>query len=154
MLTVTPISDLGEIGRICADPYVSRAGHDHRPTAPIQHPAASYLGAFVRGGLVGAFLIIRSGAIEWDVHSLLTRKALPWCRQLGRMCLDWCFGHKQVQRVTAYVTEGLESARNYCLRLGFVLEGFRRSAASVNGRLLGLYVLGMTREDWGRKWDS
>lgn len=108
MLSVTPIADLEAVARICADPYVSRSGHDHRPTAPIQHPSASYLGAYVGPDLVGAFLVIRSGFIEWDFHSLLTRQALPWCRRLGRLCLDWCFGHKHVERVTAYVTEGLE----------------------------------------------
>lgn len=136
------------IGAICADPYVARAGHDHRPTAPISHPSVSYLGAYAYGELVGAFLVIKSGFIEWDLHSLLTRKALPWCRDLGRLCLSWCFGHKAIERVTAYVIEGLETAKNYCLRLGFVIEGFRRNAAKVNGEFRGVHVLGMTRAEW------
>jgi hypothetical protein len=150
MLQVEPLGDKAAIAGLYRDPYIARVGHDHRPAAPIEHPAVRYLGAWVDGCLVGAFLVIESGFIEWDLHALLTKRALPWCRDLGRMCLAWCFAHSIVQRVTAYVLEGLESARNYCLKLGFVLEGFRRDAAQVDGRLVGVHVLGMTRRDWER----
>jgi len=149
MLSVEPLSDLDAVSAICADPYVARAGHDHRPVAAIDHPNAHYLGAYVEGSLVGAFLVIESGWIELDLHALLTRKALAWCRELGRLCIAWCFGHPMVQRVTAQVIEGLEAARNYCRRLGFVDEGFRRDAAMVGGELRGVYVLGLTRRQWG-----
>jgi hypothetical protein len=148
MLRLLPLNDKAALADLYRDPYIARVGHDHRPAAPIEHPAASYLGAWVGDSLVGAFLVIESGFIEWDVHALLTRRALPWCRDFGRMCLAWCFGHEVVQRVTAYVIEGLEAARNYCLKLGFVVEGFRRDAVSVGGQLVGLHVLGMTRRDW------
>ena len=151
MLSVQPLDDAKAIAAIYADPYIaSRIGHDHRPAAPIEHPAARYLGAYADGELVGAFLVIESGFIEWDLHALLTRRALPFCRDLGRACIAWCFAQPaRIERVTAYVIEGLESARNYCLRLGFRAEGFRRAALCVGGQLRGIYVLGLTRREWG-----
>lgn len=147
-LALKPLNDQAALRALYRDPYIARVGHDHRPAEPIDHPSANYLGAYVSGHLVGAFLVIESGWIELDLHALLTRKALPHCRTLGRMCLAWAFGRQEIQRVTAYVIEGLEAAKNYCLKLGFVAEGFRRSACQQGGRLLGVHVLGMTRRDW------
>jgi len=149
MLTLTPLEDSAALAKIYADPWISKVGHDHRPAAPIHHPAARYLGAYVHGRLVGAFLIIESGYLELDLHALLSRRALAWCREFGRMCLDHVFGMQHIQRVNANVLEGLESARNYCLHLGFKLEGFKRDAAQVDGKLVGIYMLGMTRREWG-----
>lgn len=148
MLTVTPLDDQATLAKLYKDPWISKVGHDHRPAAPVIHPAASYLGAYVSGNLVGAFLVIKSEAIGLELHALLTRKALPWCRQLGRLCLDYAFAKPHIQRVTALVIEGLESARNYCLKLGFKLEGFKRNCAQVGGVLVGVYMLGMTRAEW------
>jgi hypothetical protein len=148
MLTLTPLEDKAALERIYADPWITKVGHDHRPAAPIYHTAARYLGAHVHGALVGAFLVIESGFIELDLHALLSQKALPWCREFGRMCLDYAFGMAHIQRVSANVLEGLEAARNYCLHIGFKLEGFKRDAAQVGGKLVGIHMLGMTRREW------
>lgn len=148
-LALKPLTDRDALAALYRDPYIARVGHDHRQAEPIDHPAASYLGAYADDQLQGAFLVIESGFIELDLHALLTRRALPRCREFGRMCLSWAFGHAHVQRVTAYVIEGLEQAKNYCLKLGFQLEGLRRDACQQAGRLLGVHVLGMTRRDWG-----
>lgn len=148
LLELQPLADQGALASLYRDPYISRIGHDDRPAAPIEHPHVRYLGARVDGELVGAFLIIESGFIEVDVHALLTRRALPHSRALGRLCLAQAFASADIERVTAYVIEGLTAARNYCLKLGFQSEGFRRNACRQHGRLLGVHILGMTRNEW------
>lgn len=148
LLELQPLADQGALASLYRDPYISRIGHDDRPAAPIQHPHVHYLGARVDGELVGAFLIIESGFIEVDVHALLTRRALPHSRVLGRLCLAHAFANPCIERVSAYVIEGLTAARNYCLKLGFQPEGFRRNACRQHGQLLGVYILGMTRNEW------
>jgi hypothetical protein len=148
LLELQPLSDQSALAALYRDPYISRVGHDHRPAEPLQHPAVRYLGARVDGELVGAFLIIESGFIEVDVHALLTRRALPHSRALGRLCLGQAFADPSIERITAYVIEGLTKARNYCLKLGFQAEGFRRNACQQKGRLVGVHVLGMTRNEW------
>ena len=149
MLTLTPIEDFEALDAIYADPWVSKVGHDHRPASPIKHPAARYLGAYVHGKLVGAFLIIESGFIDVDMHALLLRRAVAWSREFGRMCLDNIFANPVIERVNALVLEGLESALNYAVKIGFKPEGFRRNAAMRDGKLVGIYMLGITRAEWG-----
>jgi len=149
MLTLKPLAaDGAELAAIYADPWVAKVGHDDRAAAPVIHPLTLYLGAYVYGALVGAFLLIRFSRREIEIHSLLQREALPWCRKLGRLCIGAAFADPDVTRVTANIIEGLESARNYCLKLGFVAEGFRRDAVMLGGRLVGVYVLGLIRQDW------
>jgi hypothetical protein len=148
MLTLKPLEDKAALERIYTDPWITKVGHDHRPAAPIYHTAARYLGAYVGTTLVGAFLVIESGFIEMDMHALLSQKALPWCRDFGRMCLDFIFGHEHIQRVNAMILEGLESACNYAQKIGFKTEGFKRDSAQVGGKLVGIHMLGMTRADW------
>lgn len=142
------LNDRAELERLYADPYIARVGHDHLAASPVIHPDAYYIGAYCAGALVGAFLIIRSGFIEHDIHALLMREALPLSRQFGRMCLDHVFADPEIQRATAYVIDGLTSARNYCLKLGFKDEGYRRNACMKDGKLVGVQVLGITRTDW------
>jgi hypothetical protein len=148
LLELHPLTDQGALAALYRDPYIARVGHDHRPAAPIIHPHARYLGAYIAGKLAGAFLVIESGFIELDLHALLMRHALPYSRALGRMCLDHAFSNPVIERVTAYVIEGLTAARNYCLKLGFKTEGMRRNACRQDGRLLGVHILGMTRNEW------
>jgi len=148
LLELQPLSDQSALAPLFLDPYIARVGHDDRPAAPISHPHVHYLGARVDGELVGAFMIIESGFVEVDVHALLSRRALPHSRELGRLCLAQAFANPEIQRVTAYVIDGLNAARNYCLKLGFQYEGVRRCACRQGGRLRDVHTLGMTRNDW------
>ena len=92
-------------------------------------------------------MAIRFSAIEIELHALLKKSSLKHSRALGLECLEWAFA-QPIQRVTAYIIEGLESAKNYCLKLGFKEEGRRRSACMQSGIVKDVYVLGMTRLDW------
>jgi len=148
MLSLAPLEDPRALADLYADPYIARVGHDHRPAAPLIHPDVHYVGAYVDGRRVGAFMVVESGWVEQDVHALLTRSALRWSRQLGLMMLARMFTNPMVQRVTAQVIQGFESAKNYCLKLGFKLEGFKRDCVMVGGRLRGVWMLGLTRRDW------
>jgi len=130
------------------DPYIARVGHDHRPAAPIDHPNATYLSAWVGDSFAGAFLVIKQSAVELELHALLKKSALKQSRDLGLACLAWAFA-QPILRVTAYIIEGLEAVKNYCLKLGFKLEGCRRNACVQNGVVKDVYVLGMTRQEWG-----
>ena len=130
------------------DRYIQRVGYDDRPASPVSHPLASYVSAFINEMFVGAFLVIRFSRREVEIHSLLLKQAMFYSRELGRMIIEWVFKNKDVMRITANVLEGLESARNYCLKLGFQLEGIKRSVCLIKGRPTDLYILGLLRQDW------
>lgn len=135
---------------VYSDAYITKVGHDHRPAAPIRHPLVTYLTATVDGNFAGAFMAIQQTSVELELHSLLKKSAVPHSRRLGREFLRWAFESRPILRVTAYIIEGLESAKNYCLKLGMKLEGFRRDACVQSGHVKGLYILGMTRQDWSQ----
>lgn len=135
-----------DLRALCEDPYIAKVGHDHRPLKPIDHPAAVYLSAWVGDSFAGAFLAIR-GKVDFELHALLQRWAMPWSRELGRLCLVWAFSHP-INRVTALVIDGLDTARNYCLKLGFKCEGVKRGACMQNGVAKDVHMLGMLRSEF------
>jgi RimJ/RimL family protein N-acetyltransferase len=136
------------VDSVFSDPYVrDRVAHDHRSPGFIAHPDVRYLAARANGRLAGFFLLIDVSPLEVETHAALLRWALPYSRDLGRACLAHVFRDPQVQRASAPVIEGLDSARNYCRKLGFREEGFRRAACMKNGRLLGVHLLGITRAE-------
>ena len=138
-----------QLAEVYADPYIQRLSHDYGAAAPITHPLVTYLSAWVDGDFAGAFMAIEYSDTETELHSLLLRRALKSSRPLGHACINWAFTDSPiVQRVTAYVFESMLTARNYCLRLGFRIEGFRRDAFSYNGAPEGVWVLGITRPEW------
>lgn len=147
-LALEHVQNLDTLTELFKDPYISRIGHDHRELAPIDHPHVKYLSAKLDGEQVGAFMVVESGFVEIDIHAMLSKRAIKHSRELGRFCLAWAFAQNHIHRVTAYIIDGLNSAKNYCLKLGFKNEGMRRGACLKNGKLVGVHVLGMTRHDW------
>lgn len=133
--------------QVYSDSYITKVGHDHRPAAPINHPLVTYLTATIGDRFAGAFMAIRFSSTEMELHSLLHKSAIKHSRVLGLAFLAWAFA-QPILRVTAYIIEGLEAAKNYCLKLGFKHEGTRRHACMQGGIIKDVYVLGMTRQDW------
>lgn len=137
------------IDSLCEDEYIaSRVRHDLRKPGFIDHPAVEYFGAYVRGKLAGAYFVVKVSAIEVDLHALLLRSAARHSRQLARMIFACIFSNPSINRITAQIREGLESVRNHCIKVGFKYEGFRRGACLLDGRPVGLHILGLTRDDW------
>lgn len=134
--------------QVYSDPRMQRVGHDHRKVGPIKHPQATYLSAWIDGRFVGAFLAIRSSSTEFDLHAFLLESALRRSRDLCRLAFNWAFCFPDVLRVTGYVIDGLDSARNYCLKVGMKYEGCRRHACAQNGIPRDVHILGITRQDW------
>lgn len=130
------------------DPLIARTGDDHSKAQPVFHPLAVYLSAWKGDLFVGAYLVIRFSDTEYEAHSFLRWSALPHSRGFGYLLLTWVFSHSGVLRLTGYIREGLESARNHCLKMGFSQEGFRRDALLVDGQPKGIYVMGITRKEW------
>lgn len=135
---------------IYADPFVQRIATDSQPGEPFIHPLVTYLSAFVRGKFVGAFMAIRQMNYDMEVHVLLMKEAIPQSRKLAQKFLDWVFA-QNVLRATAQIYSHLPSVKNFCLKLGFQYEGFRRLVDSKDGKPIGLHMLGLTIYEWEGK---
>lgn len=147
IVTVTEGITPAHLIDIYSDSYISRIGHDHRCAAPVIHPNVTYISAWIGDTFAGAFMAIKQSAIEFELHALLKKKSIRHSRELGRKFLEWAFSHP-ILRVTAYIIEGLEAAKNYCIKLGFKEEGCRRNACVKNGIAKDVYILGLIREEW------
>jgi len=135
---------------VYADSRIQRIGHDHRPAAPVIHPLAQYLSAWVDGAFVGAFLSIRALSTEIEIHALLLSQAIHESRKLGRLVLAWAFEQPGILRVTGLVIDGLDSALNYCRKVGMTYEGRKRHVCLINGKPTDIHITGMTLQDWNR----
>lgn len=133
-----------------ADPFVARIRDDGFQFEPIDHPLVTYLSAFVGEEFVGAYIVVRFSDCEYEAHSLLMKRATRHSRKLGELLIEWVFSHDSVLRLTGYVREGIQTAVNHCLRMGFQYEGFRREALMVNGEPKGIHILGLTRSEWSK----
>ena len=150
MLAVTEGITQEHLQEVYSDSYIARVAHDTRPFAPINHPNVTYLSAWIGGKFAGAFMAIKQSALELELHALLKKSSVIYSRELGHAFLIWAFSHP-IRRVTAYIIEGLEGAKNYCIKLGFVEEGRRRKACTQNGVAKDVYILGLLREEWRAK---
>lgn len=141
------VADAAAIHAVITDPWIAaKVRHDHREPSYIDHPDVEYLGCYDGDELAGVFMLIHD-FIEVTIHAYIRRRWTAHGRAWGRLALDHAFASQHVQRVAAPILEGLESAVNYCLKLGFKREGFARCAAVKNGRLIGVHLLAITRED-------
>lgn len=148
MLLLTPGITETDLQNLYADDYIQRVSQDHFPATPIRHPVAQYLSCFVDGVFVGAFLAVRTTPISFDLHALLKRSAVAHSRELGRMCIDWAFADVSVQRINAPVVRCFGTVINYCLRLGFMIEGVTRNGCYINGRPHHIVNFGMLRDEY------
>jgi hypothetical protein len=146
-VSVMKKDELKELINIYSDPYIKQISHDHREANIVVHPNVTYLAAKINNEIVGAFLTIKINPTDIELHSLLTKKAIKHSRELGNLCIDWAFSFKEVQRVTANIFQGLEKAKNYCLKLGFIYEGTKRHAFLKDGKMVDMYILGITRKE-------
>lgn len=152
MLAVAELTDRGAIERIFADPWVAdKLRREGRDPGFIEHPLVSYFGAYIGDELVGVFTHIQFTRIEVEVHAALLPEALPHSRELGTLFLDSVFADPEVTRATAHIIGSLKSAVNYCLKLGFQIEGVRRDAVVQDRRLWPVVTLGLLRGEWFRK---
>lgn len=150
MIEILPDPGNDLLNTLYSNRYISRIAHDDRCLGIIDHPAARYYGCYIDGIFVGAFLIIKQSSVEVDMHALLYRSAIYQSRVLGKMMLAKLFDNPNLNRVTAYIIQGLESAANYARKIGFKDEGVRHQACLVNQQLRDIYMLGIIREDWNK----
>lgn len=88
--------------------------------------------------------------IEVSIHAYIRRSWMRFGRWFVAQSVAYAFASPNVAKVAAQVREGLESAVNCGLKLGFVREGFLRDAVQRDGRLYGVHLLAITRRDYGR----
>lgn len=136
---------------IYSDSYISKVSHDNKSFEPIEHPLVKYISAFVDGIFAGAFMIVHFSKTEIEIHSLLKKQFIKYSRKLGKEVIDFIFYTYDNLRLTAYIIDGLEMAKNYVIKLGFSLEGIRKDGCVKDNKIKNIYIYGLTRKEWSKK---
>jgi RimJ/RimL family protein N-acetyltransferase len=114
-------------------------------------PAVSDYGAGEYLGVIGEDARILAGLAYYNYtgHSIemsIAAESPRWCRKgIVRALLAYPFRQLGCARVTAVVHESNEKSAKLNDGLGFVREGFLRSAAKDGG---GLIIYGLTKQDY------
>jgi RimJ/RimL family protein N-acetyltransferase len=137
------------MSEIYSDAYIIDAiSFGDKKPFPVIHELADYVSVFIDGEFVGAILVIHYSGYETEIHSLLLKKSRRYSREICKCILKYCFDECEILRVTGYVMEKLNSAKNNLLKCGFTYEGFRRHCYMKNGAPEGIHILGITRQEW------
>lgn len=138
--------------KIYADPYITNAiSYGDKKPYPVFHELAHYASLIIDGVFSGAFLIVHYSEFETEIHSLLFKECRKLCHEICHKLIDYCFTESPAIRITATVGGELNSVKNILLKCGFTYEGFRRDAYLKNGKLEGIHILGITRNEWSEK---
>lgn len=147
MIELRP-SKIEEIYEVYHDKYIiDNISQDGRNINPIFHPLVKYYSAFVNNEFVGCFLHIQFTKYEVELHSLLKKKAIKQSVILGQMIIDETFKDSNVIRITANILSSLPKAINYCLKLGFNIEGIKKNSSLKNGIIQDIYILGLYKNE-------
>lgn len=149
MVDLILFDDRDYVNMVYQDPFIAgRIRQDGLALEHVDNPYVYYLMALQDGVPCGFFAIANKG-IEHEIHVCLQQSAIRNFRTFGRLAIDYCFS-QGIQRLTAPISSANRSVINYCLKLGFRLEGVKRCAIMVDGHLFDEVIMGMTREDYGR----
>ncbi len=141
-----------ELTAIYTDSYIKNAiKQDNTEFLPIKHHLVTYYKASIKDKFAGAFLSIAFSQSEIELHSLLFKDSIKYSRQLGKMIIDKSFNdNNKIQRITVLIIDGLNTAKNYCEKLGFKLEGIKRNSYLKNKEYKDVFIYGITKKDWSK----
>lgn len=142
-LSIEETYDSEIINRFYSDEFIyNGVKRDGLENCFISHPDIHYLLCRIDGVEVGFFIAAASSTIDWEMHVCLTKAAIPKSRELAKMALDWVWSCGPI-RVTVPVVK--QSTVNFCKRLGFEVEGIRRSGTMIDGKLHDVTFLGLLK---------
>lgn len=145
ILTVSESASDDELKQVYQNEYVLSAFGELHAREPLKSDFVKYHSCYVNGDFVGCFLEIMRSPIESEVHSLLFKKAAKHCRELAVIFIRQLFDSKPIARVCTQVMYIHRSVINFCLKIGFKIEGFKQNADLKDGVLQNMVMFRILR---------
>ncbi len=150
-MTFEPSRDWELIKDIVTHPKIySFVSDDFSPAPemwqPIQQDAAHYI--IVRDGdeLLGMWAFYEHCTIVWDVHTCLL--PLAWGergRRAAKEMAEWVWNNTRCIRLITEVPQPNRLALRFARAAGMTEYGFNPDSYMKNGRLYGMYLLGISK---------
>lgn len=134
-----------------SQPCIKNMGDDLREVKPIKSDLVYYFSAFIDGAFAGCMMYIKHSPYEIEIHNFLLKVAMPKMKEIISHVLDFAFSQKHVMRVTANIREDFKTMYNHVKKYGLKCEGYKPCAAIKNGKPVGVYILGLTKQNWCKK---
>lgn len=151
-MTIRLVEDIRSehLNQLYSDPLILRIGDDAHPARPIDDPLLSYVSVFQDDIFLGAYIVIDFSDYECEVHNLLLKVATVHLDVITKAFLNFVFARRNILRITAWIREDLKKSMNNACKHGFIVEGIKRNAVTVDGKPKNLIMAGLIREDWER----
>lgn len=141
------LSTQNEINIVYNDNYILNAiKQDNKEITAINHPLVEYISCFNNNEFLGCFIKIRQSEIEIEGHSLLLKKGIICSRKLLKLFMNYCF-NENIERMTTFIPANLKTVINYCLKMGWSIEGIKRKAIIKNNKLEDVVMMGILRKE-------
>jgi hypothetical protein len=147
ILTVAENSTSEQLQQVYKNDYVLSAFGELHTREPIESEIVKYHSCYVNGNFVGCFLEIMRSPIESEVHSLLFKIAAKHCRELALIFVRQLFESRPIARICTQVMYIHRSVINFCLKIGFKIEGFKQNADLKDGKLQSLVMMRILRDE-------
>lgn len=145
ILTVSENTSDDELKKVYQNEYVLSAFGELHTREPLKSDFVKYHSCYADGNFVGCFLEIMRSPIESEVHSLLFKSAAKHCRELALIFIRQLFDSKPIARVCTQVMYIHRSVINFCLKIGFKIEGFKQNADLKDGVLQNMVMFRILR---------
>jgi hypothetical protein len=145
ILSVVDNSSDEELKQVYQNDYVLSVFGELHTREPIKSDIVKYHSCYVDGDFVGCFLEIMRSPIESEVHSLLFKSAVKHCRALALIFIRQLFASKPIARVFTQVMSIHRSVINFCIKIGFKIEGLKQNADLKDGVLQNMIMFRILR---------
>jgi hypothetical protein len=124
-----------ELKDVYSDKYIISSFCDYDIKEPIIDKSIVYYSAYVNNDFVGCFVEVMKSPFDSELHSLLKKKALRYSRKLALSFINMIFQSRNVFRVSTTVIHSLKTVINFCIKIGFVIDGLKQNANIKNGQI-------------------
>lgn len=147
ILAVSENATIEQLRLVYQNEYVLSVFGELHTRDPIESEIVKYHSCYIDGNFVGCFLEIMRSPIESEVHSLLFKSAAKHCRKLALIFINQLFDSKPIARICTQVMYIHRSVINFCLKIGFKIEGFKENADLKDGKLQSLVMMRILRNE-------
>lgn len=114
-----------------------------------------WLAMFAPDALVALYHLHAHNSVTCEIHAqVFPEYRAEYSEGTGLAALRWIYENTRYEKVVCWVPEIYTNVRSFAESFGFQLEGTNRKSYRKNGKLLDMWLLGITRNEIGELLDE
>lgn len=100
------------------------------------------------GELAGCYNLKQILNRTFDIHAfMLPEYRDKYAKISGYRILEWCLNNLEFDKIVTSIPKNCKHIYHFVKLFGFVQEGFDRACFEKNGKLIGMYKMGITKDE-------